>query len=204
MSALSAERARFIVFEGPNGVGKSAVSAAFADKLRELDVQALLTTEPTHSAYGAALRAAETQLSGRALALAVAADRVWHMENEVEPALSRGEWVVCDRYLPSSLVLQRLDGVPVDLIWQLNEPLLIPDLTIFLQAGTEVLRSRLDARPTRTRFEQQDGARERLYYEHAIDDVTQRDWPSEVISSDRTIAETVGAALEALQKLTRS
>lgn len=50
----------------------------------------------------------------------MAGDRHHHIETEIMPPLARGEVVVSDRYLPSSLVLQRMDRLDWDTIWRLN------------------------------------------------------------------------------------
>jgi dTMP kinase len=146
----------FLAVEGPNGVGKSTVVAALVTALRgALGAQTpvLATGEPSGSPLGRAARAMEPELSGVALAMACAADRLHHVETEIEPALARGAWVVSDRYVPSSLVLQRLDGMDLASIWALNETALRPDLTIYLLDAPEIIAARLATRRRRSRLE---------------------------------------------------
>jgi dTMP kinase len=145
----------FLVVEGPNGVGKSTVVPELAKTLRlELPDRVVHATgEPSSSQMGHAIRFMQDELTGNALALACAADRMDHLNREIVPALARGDFVVCDRYVPSSLVLQRLDGLDVEAIWQLNHGVLKPDLTIYLEDEPNTIRERLALRPRPSRFE---------------------------------------------------
>jgi dTMP kinase len=81
-----------------------------------------------------------------ALACLCAADRHHQLEVEIKPALRQGKVVVCDRYVASSLVLQGLDGLSSDTVWQLNHGVYCPDLTVILNADPQVLDSRLRGR----------------------------------------------------------
>ena len=66
------------------------------------------------------IRASTDIYRGMALACLVAGDRHHHLATEIRPHQQAGDVVICDRYLPSSLVLQRMDDVGWDTIWQLN------------------------------------------------------------------------------------
>lgn len=145
----------FLVVEGPNAVGKTTVSAALVAHLRREhgDLAVHGTREPSDSKLGRSIRAMNNELKGHALALACAADRFDHYEREVAPALAAGRWVVSDRYVPSSLVLQRLDGLDIASIWAINETAVRPDLTVYLEDAAQVIATRLAERPGRTRLE---------------------------------------------------
>ncbi|MBO2443871.1 hypothetical protein J4557_40760 [Actinomadura nitritigenes] len=88
----------------------------------------------SHGARGAVSRAAGGRCSiagwHMAVALAVAAERPAHVAGEIEPALAAGKVVISDRYLPSLLVLQRLDGLPLAEIWSYNAFAPRPFLTV--------------------------------------------------------------------------
>jgi len=146
----------FLAVEGPNGVGKSTVVASLVTVLGVAlgeDTAVVATREPSGSLLGQAARAMESELSGAALAMACAADRLHHVKTEIEPALARGAWVVTDRYVPSSLVLQRLDGMDTASIWALNETAPPPDLTVYLLDAPEIIAARLASRTPRSRLE---------------------------------------------------
>ncbi len=89
-----------------------------------------VTTEPSATPLGRLVRSAESYLTGRALALAVAADRYAHIEAEIIPALKAGKVVITDRYVQSSLVLQRLDGLGLAEIWSYNAHVAIPGMSV--------------------------------------------------------------------------
>lgn len=173
---------RFIVIEGPNGVGKTTVTAALAGRMRRQSGRVQVTAEPSRTALGQLIRSAESYLSGRALALAVAADRHAHLEQEVIPALSARQDVIADRYVQSSLVLQRLDGLSLAEIWSYNAHILVPDLSVYLTEEPEVIASRLRERPALSRLELEGSpARELALYEDAYRFLGCQGWPQAVI-----------------------
>ncbi len=113
---------------------------------------------------GNLVRSAEVKIRGRALACLVAADRHHQSETEISEHLDAGKIVLCDRYLESSLVLQRLDDVQSEFILAINSGIPRPDLRIRLLAEPDALRKRLAARapdPGR-RFEHSAGAEREL------------------------------------------
>jgi len=160
----------FVSFEGPNGVGKSSLLDGVANQLTHLNFDILKTKEPTLSPLGQFVRAAEENYQGRILACLVAADRYFHLENEILPVLKSGKIVLSDRYIESSLVLQRLDGLDIEFIWSLNSQICIPDLSIVLTAPVEILEQRLSQRSSFGRFERTKSRTEELsYYLEAIE-----------------------------------
>ncbi len=114
-----------------------------------------VTTEPSATALGRLVRSAESYLTGRALALAVAADRYAHLESEITPALKAGKVVITDRYVQSSLVLQRLDGLGLAEIWSYNAHVAVPGMSVYLEDDPEVIAARLSQRPALSRLEAQ-------------------------------------------------
>jgi dTMP kinase len=139
-----------VVLEGGDGSGKSTQSTRLAAWLREQGCAVVETFEPGAGATGAVLR--ELLLHGPetvtpvAEALLMAADRAQHVATEIAPALARGEWVVCDRYVPSSLVYQGVvRGLGVDVVEQLSVVAtagVTPDLVVVLDVSDAVADAR--------------------------------------------------------------
>ena len=147
-SATSA--ARFIVFEGGEGSGKSTQAARLSDRLG-----AVLTREPGGTAIGAALRTIlldcrTTGLDDRAEALLMAADRAQHVAEVVRPALAAGRHVVSDRYVGSTLAYQGFGrGLPVDDLRRLSGWAaggLVPDVVVLLDVPRELGSTRAAGR----------------------------------------------------------
>ncbi|MEV0196348.1 dTMP kinase [Nonomuraea sp. NPDC050691] len=140
----------FLAVEGPNGVGKTTTVARLAELARQRGHAVHVTTEPSDTPLGRLIRSSETALTGRAMALAVAADRYAHIDTEISPALADGKIVISDRYVQSSLVLQRLDGLPLKEIWQYNAHVPPASLSFYLRHSAHVIQQRLDQRPPLT------------------------------------------------------
>ena len=114
-----------------------------------------------------------------ALACLVAGDRHHHLATEIRPSLAAGQIIICDRYLPASLVLQRMDGISWDVILQLNHGADQPDLAVILNGSPAVIAARLAARGRHSRFERQPGSSQTesdLYTDTAAR-LAQADWP---------------------------
>ncbi|MEU1284481.1 dTMP kinase [Kitasatospora sp. NPDC005856] len=123
-----------LTVDGPSGLGKSTAVAATARALRAAGHTVHTATGPSATPYGQAVRAAAATMRGRALALAVAADRLHQLDTDVRPRRAAGTTVLLDRYLPSTLVLQRADGVDTDFLLAVNEGADVPDLAVLLTA----------------------------------------------------------------------
>lgn len=97
----------FVVFEGLDGSGTSTQLAIIGAWLG-----CFTTFEPTNGPIGALIREKlrEGGFSNETMALLFAADRKEHLEKEIEPRLARGEVVLCDRYVMSSLAYQTAAG----------------------------------------------------------------------------------------------
>ncbi|CAL9296957.1 dTMP kinase [Streptomyces sp. SudanB25_2051] len=142
----------FLTVDGPSAVGKSTTVAELGRLLTDRGLDVYRTTEPSTSELGEFTRAKANHIHGRALACLVAANRYEHIEVEVDPMLSTGATVVCDRYLASSLVLQQLDGVPEPFVLALNRHVLLPNLAVILTAAPDAIAARLAERGKRHRF----------------------------------------------------
>lgn len=193
----------FIAIEGPNGVGKTTIATLLATRLRErCDVPVHLTTEPSNTPLGRLLRSSEAVLTGRALALAIAADRYAHVETEVIPLLDAGNHVVTDRYVQSSLVLQRVDGLSLAEVWRYNAYVLPPTVTFYLEAEPHVIRERLATRDALSRLELTGSpVRELELYAEARKFLRGHDWEQVVIEGQgQTPEQIVARILKQLEK----
>ncbi|MBY8886611.1 dTMP kinase [Streptomyces sp. PTM05] len=194
----------FVTLDGPGGVGKSTTLNAVCESLRRAGTPVRATTEPSTSALGQFTRAHADQIKGHALACLVAADRYEHIRDEIRPQLDRGNTVVCDRYLASTLVVQQLDGVPEQFLLDLNADILLPDLAVILTADASAIRQRLSQRGAHHRFERDPDvpAREAALYRRAERTVLGLGVPVLVIDTTNTTpsatAERIASELRAL------
>lgn len=139
---------RFIVLEGIDGSGTTTQLSRLAAVLRDCGLTVLETREPTDRPAGRLLRAAlrgEERFPPDALALLFAADRVDHLAGEIVPALARGEVVLCDRYVGSSLIYQAQFSPPA-FVRAVNGRARPADLTVVVDVPAELAAQRRAAR----------------------------------------------------------
>ena len=148
----------YIALEGLEGCGKSTHAKRLGEHLN-----AVITREPGGTRIGTLLRAIladpeNVDLDRRTEALLMAADRAQHMAEVIQPALDRGQHVVSDRSIYSTLAYQgygRQLGTEALLsisTWALNDRL--PDMVIYIDVPTDVLNARLAKRDL-DRFERE-------------------------------------------------
>ncbi len=147
-------RGLFIVLEGVDGAGSTTQTRLLADFLNQMGIRAIVTKEPTGGRIGNLIRSylQSSSIHPGIDALLFAADRIEHLETVVKPALERGEHVISDRYLESTLAYQSVDGVNIEWIEAINSFAIKPDLVIILDINPETSLSRKHT-PTRERFE---------------------------------------------------
>ncbi|WP_457099249.1 dTMP kinase [Microbacterium sp. P5_E9] len=143
----------FITFEGGDGVGKSTQARLLEEWLTGLGRTVVRTREPGGTEVGVLVRDIvlhhRGEIAPRAEALLYAADRAHHIATVVRPALERGDIVIQDRYLDSSVAYQGAGRVlgraeVRDLsLWAAEG--LLPDLTVLLDLDPASARTRLDA-----------------------------------------------------------
>ena len=153
---------RFIVLEGIDGAGTTTQTARLVERLRSETPKTpvKVTREPSDGPIGSLVRQVLTGRivipGGRApgwatMALLFAADRMDHVESEIEPFLSQGGIVVSDRYDASSLAYQSVSSgrggdKAVEWIRELNKHALRPDLTIVLDLPSDIAAARREVR----------------------------------------------------------
>jgi dTMP kinase len=147
---------RFIVLEGPDGSGTSTHSRLLAASLKAAGHDVLLTAEPTDSPIGLFIREQlkqKTISSGSALQLLFCADRAWHIEKIIKPALAAGKTVVCDRYVISTLVYGEALGLDPEWLLRVNTPFIEPDLLFLALPTFEICMERIGQREQLDVFE---------------------------------------------------
>lgn len=141
----------FVAFEGGDGAGKSTQSGLLGEWLAAQGYAVRHTREPGGTALGHRVRelllhGEDGSVSPRAEALLFAADRAQHVASVVRPALERGEVVLTDRYLDSSVAYQGAaralghDEVRQLSLWAVEG--LLPDLTVLLDVTAREGRAR--------------------------------------------------------------
>lgn len=144
----------FITFEGPDGAGKTSVLKSIGERLREKQLEVLLTREPGGIEIAEKIRSvildpAHTMMNERTEALLYAAARAQHFYEKVIPALESGQHVLCDRFIDSSLAYQGYArGIGVDEVLAINQFAIgqrLPDITIYFDIAPEKGLARIHA-----------------------------------------------------------
>jgi dTMP kinase len=154
-------KGKFITLEGIDGAGKSTHLAWLENALRTAGIDTLTTREPGGTPLGETLRGIllSTPMHPDTETLLMFASRCEHVAQVIAPALSRGQWVISDRFSDASFAYQgggrgqgdaRLAEIEG---WTLGE--FQPDLTLLFDVPLEVSRDRLSASRELDRFEQE-------------------------------------------------
>jgi dTMP kinase len=196
---------RFVVLEGLDGAGTTTQAELLAETLGTRDLAVCLTAEPTNGPLGRILRShvrGEISLGPQTTALTFTADRADHLEGTIRPALARGEWVVSDRYLLSTIAYQGAEGVDRGWILESSRGFDVPDLTVYLDVPASQLSERLATRDRTDRYESPDLTDHlRASYEESIEMLRSRGHHIEVVDGAREpvdVLEDVLARLDAL------
>ena len=145
------KQGQFIVFEGIDGSGKTTQLRRFADYLAAKGLAVRCEKEPTDGPIGTRARAivkSSRPVLPEQLAKLFAADRVAHLRESIAPALSLGEWVICDRFLHSNLAYQSTALPMVDIV-KFNAAAMqhpAPDAVFFIDTPPEIAVSRVQSR----------------------------------------------------------
>jgi dTMP kinase len=145
----------FIAFEGINGCGKTTLHRGLSAKLSTAGHQVVNTREPGGTPLGQELRKLLLNWQGeakspRAELLLFAADRAEHVDKVIRPALDRGSWVLCDRFLYSTITFQGhgrgLNRTWIDQANSLAVQNTLPDLVILLDLPPDEAFKRIASR----------------------------------------------------------
>ena len=151
----------FITIEGPDGAGKSSVVKKLVTAIQETTSTPLvITREPGGSDIAERIRdilldPIHTNMDDRTEALLLAAGRRQHVIEKINPALERGDIVLCDRFVDSSIAYRgQARGIGIEEVKAINEFAiegLRPDLTVYLDVDAEVGLNRIkDSKSNRT------------------------------------------------------
>ncbi len=158
---------RFITLEGGEGAGKSSNLEWLAETLRAAGKTVTVSREPggtglAESIRGVLLAPGDETMADDTELLLVFAARAQHLEQKIRPALARGEWVLCDRFVDATWAYQGAGrGLDSAAIADL-EALIIrdtrPDMTVLFDVPVEVGMARAGKRAALDRIEQEDQA----------------------------------------------
>lgn len=147
---------RFIAFEGGEGAGKSTQARMLAEALRARGLDVVVTREPGGTSGAEAIRSlllaptGEAGWTPQAEALLFAAARADHVAHLIRPALARGAWVICDRFVDSSRAYQGgaggLGDAAIIALHAFGSSGMRPDRVILLEGSEDALAQRLAAR----------------------------------------------------------
>ncbi|WP_341743071.1 dTMP kinase [Azonexus hydrophilus] len=142
-------RGKFITFEGIDGAGKSSHVEWLAETLRGRGLTVLVTREPGGTPLGEKLRELllNESMHLETETLLMFAARREHLAQRIEPALARGEWVICDRFSDATWAYQGggrgLDKAKFLALEHWVHEHLQPDLTLLFDLPLEVARERI-------------------------------------------------------------
>lgn len=148
-------RGQFITLEGSEGAGKSTNVDSVCATLDNAGIRYLRTREPGGTPMAEALRESmlhkwEEQVDALAELLLVFAARAQHLTNVIEPALDRGQWVVCDRFTDASFAYQgygrQLDLEKLETLESWVHGSLQPDLSLYLDLEPDIAEARIAER----------------------------------------------------------
>jgi dTMP kinase len=155
----------FITFEGSEGCGKTTQVKQLANHLEKIGIVPEVFREPGGTLIGEAIRHLlqhsdeNHAMTSEAELLLFEASRSQLIHEKIQPALKRGDWVVCDRFFDSTTVYQgaarKLDPALVERLNSFVAGNCVPDLTFVLDVDRATARSRLSARTIRDRMEEQ-------------------------------------------------
>ncbi len=158
-------RGLFITVEGGEGVGKSTNIEFMTERLTKQGVNLVVSREPGGTELAESIRQLLLQVSKEPVAgitelLLMFAARAQHINQVIEPALSEGKWVLCDRFTDATYAYQCGGrGMSVSAVRQLEQLVqgqLRPDYTLLLDAPVETGMTRAKQRGDLDRFEQED------------------------------------------------
>ena len=155
-------KGKFITLEGGEGVGKTTNLAFIKDYLEQHKITVVVTREPGGTPLAEKLRQLlldknSEAISDKAELLLICAARAQHIKHVIEPALARGDWVLCDRFTDATYAYQgggrNMRVSTITWLENLVQGNLKPDLTLLFDAPVELGLERARTRSAFDRFE---------------------------------------------------
>jgi len=201
-------KAKFITLEGIEGSGKTSSLKSITDLLDKKNISYVVTREPGGGSIGKELRSIlldpETEISPEVELMLMLSDRKDHVEKIILPNLEKGNWVVSDRFMDSSIAYQgggRQLGKK--LIISLSEYLNLPqpDLTLLFDLPVETSLSRVKARGELDRFEKEELEFHKRIRNTYLDLAKNNSNRIEIIDSSKKIESMLNNVKQAIEKL---
>jgi len=190
-------RGVLVTIDGPSGAGKTTAVKGLRVNLARRGFSVYATTQPSRATLGEIARHQTETFRGLSLACLVAADRYHHLETEIRPKRDAGYIVICDRYVASSYVLQRMDGVPLEFVAALNAEADVPDLAVILTTEPAIAAERVARRGPHDRFHAgiDTSAQESELYRQAVEQLGTRGYQFVTIDTNGADAEQIAQRL---------
>ena len=201
-------KAKFITLEGIEGSGKTSSLKSITDLLDKKNISYIVTREPGGSSIGKELRAIllhpDTEISPEVELMLMLSDRKDHVEKIILPNLEKGNWVVSDRFMDSSIAYQgggRQLGkkLIISVAEYLNLPQ--PDLTLLFDLPVEISLSRVKARGDLDRFEKEEIEFHKRIRNTYLDLATNNSNRIKIIDSSQKIESMLNNVKQAIEKL---
>jgi len=155
-------RGKFITLEGGEGVGKTTNLTFITHYLQQHNISVVVTREPGGTALAEKIRHLLLDKNSEAISehaelLLIFAARAQHIKHVIEPALARGDWVLCDRFTDATYAYQgggrNMRVSTIEWLENLVQGNLRPDLTVLLDTPVEIGIDRARSRGVLDRFE---------------------------------------------------
>lgn len=155
------------MLEGPDGSGTTSQSKLLAERLLKEGHDVLLTAEPTTGPIGVFIRnqlsTSGNSVTAGALQLLFTADRAWHVDTVIEPALKEGKIVIAERYSISTVIYGEATGIDGKWLEAANDKFLKPDLLIVTLPQFEIAIERINKRKEKDIMEEKVELQRRIH-----------------------------------------
>ncbi len=159
----------FIVIEGPDGSGTTTHAALLTKRLKDAGKKVLATHEPSKGPIGTFIRGQLQvgEIPSLALQMLFMADRAWHVEKVILPALESGQIVISDRYSLSTVIYGQALGLDAEWLTEMNKKFIQPDILLLALPPLSVCMQRLGKRSSKDMLET-DELQKKIYQSYEL------------------------------------